>query len=132
MLRRGAGSGDGRSESRERGEALRELERALADVAFPIDRDALLAIAPRVPALKAGNGDTWTLAEVLTDVPVSTFTSPRHVAEVLAMRWQDFADLYRPGGTGGSNAPRPAPALPHDAATARAADAKAEWEREGR
>lgn len=128
MQTRGSGSASDRGASRDRGESLRALAQALEDVEFPISRGDLLVAAPRVPAFSTAEGDVWTLADLLADVPVSMFTSPRHVAEVVQMRWQDFAASARPGAKG-ARAPSPAAVPPRDAATERALNAKAEWER---
>lgn len=84
----------------ERAKALDELAACLEGVDFPVHLDELLEQTKEAPCFRAPNGDDWSLRDLLTGVPVTEFSSARHVQEVVRLRWEDMADVFRPGGFG--------------------------------
>lgn len=100
MKKRGDGTQSGRDKSIERADAAQRIQHALEDIEFPVKRDDLLARTKDVTWLETKDGTRYTVADALTDIPVDEFSSPRHVTEALRMRWDDEADIIRPGGTG--------------------------------
>lgn len=100
VQKRGVGIQTGRQDSIDRSRALGALMECLSEVPFPARREDLVRVGRVMACFTAPNGDRWTVADLLTDVPVAEFSSAEHVAEVVRLRWEDMADLFRPGGTG--------------------------------
>lgn len=100
MQKRGVGNKSGRELSAQRGEAIAALEQCLADVPFPTQIEELFRLTEGTACFTAPNGTAWSLRDLLTGVPVREFSSAQHVSEVVRLRWEDMADLFRPGGTG--------------------------------
>lgn len=90
----------GRDASVRGGNVQNDIRRALADLPFPISKVQLLERRGDLD-LHLSPAGSVTLRDILQGIPeVTLFTSPQHVAEVVALNWKDLADVFRPGGGG--------------------------------
>ena len=90
----------GREGTLRRGNAQTAIRAALGDLRFPISKQELLEKRGALD-LHLSQAGPVTLRDMLDGIPeVTLFTSPQHVAEVVAINWKDLADVFRPGGGG--------------------------------
>lgn len=83
-----------------RGGVQTTIRQRLAHLSFPISKGELLEKAGDLD-LELSPAGSVTLRDIIEGIPeVTLFTSPQHVAEVVAINWKDLADVFRPGGGG--------------------------------
>jgi hypothetical protein len=96
--KRGADIHPGMRDSERRARTFAALERALADVRFPVSKADLLREKGDVPLdLGARRSGPVPLRALLKNLNAEVFTSPAHVTEVAKINWQDFADVFTLG-----------------------------------
>lgn len=115
MDKRGVGVVPGRVLSAHRVQVLEHLENSLRGLEFPASREKLCRFLEGITIPLGADGQQVQASNLVGSIPVDEFSSPAHVREAVNINWEDFADVYGPGGTKsarsdpvrGENFPRP-------------------------
>ena len=99
MDKRGVGVVSGRKLSAHRATVLQHLENAVKGVQFPAKRETLCRFLEGISIPLGAEGQEVEASAILSSLNIDEFSSPAHVREAVNINWEDFADVFRPGGT---------------------------------